>query len=239
MGVLLGSASRQQEATMGLFSFVKSAGRKIGMFGGAAAADAEVKAAATKSKNEEKEDNDAFAAQLKSVVTDLGLAVSNLDVRYEPHTATVTGTAKTQADREKIVLAIGNNAGVAQVDDQMGVEVQAPPAVFHTVEAGDTLSKISLAQYGVIHKYDDIFEANKPMLKHPDEIFPGQVLRIPQIKTVLHTVAAGETLGSIAKHWYGKAGRYNEIFEANKDILKDANSVDVGQVLAIPSTQPS
>ncbi len=224
---------------MGLFSFVKSAGRKVGMFGGAAAAEAEVKAAATKSKDEAKADNDAFAAQLRSVVTELGLEVSNLGVSFAPDTATVTGTAKTQAGREKIILAIGNNAGVGQVDDQMAVEIQAPPAIFHTVEAGDTLSKISLSQYGVIHKYDDIFEANKPMLKHPDEIFPGQVLRIPQIKTVLHTVAAGETLGSIAKHWYGKAGRYNEIFEANKDILKDANSVAVGQVLAIPSTDPA
>lgn len=224
---------------MGLFSFVKSAGRKIGMFGGAEAADAEVKAAATKSKDEEKTQHDAFAAQLKSIITQLGLEVADLGVRYTPHTATVTGTAKTQADREKIVLAIGNNNGVAQVDDQMGVEIQAPPAVFHTVEDGDTLSKISLAQYGVIHKYDDIFEANKPMLNHPDEIYPGQVLRIPQISTVLHTVAAGETLGSIATHWYGKASRYNEIFEANKDILKDANSVAVGQVLSIPSTNPA
>jgi nucleoid-associated protein YgaU len=224
---------------MGLFSFVKSAGRKIGLFGGAAAAEAEVKADASKSKNDEKAENDACAAQLKSVVTELGLAVTNLGVSFAPDTATITGTAKTQADREKIILAIGNNAGVGQVDDQMGVEVQAPAAVFHTVESGDTLSKISLSQYGVIHKYDDIFEANKPMLKHPDEIFPGQVLRIPQISTVLHTVAAGETLGSIAKHWYGKAGRYNEIFEANKDILKDANSVAVGQVLSIPSTSPA
>jgi nucleoid-associated protein YgaU len=29
-------------------------------------------------------------------------------------------------------------------------------------------------------KYPAIFEANKPMLKDPDKIYPGQVLRIPQ-----------------------------------------------------------
>ncbi|MGK0348754.1 MAG: hypothetical protein ACI855_004846, partial [Myxococcota bacterium] len=78
---------------MGLFSFVKSAGRKIGMFGGAAAAEAEVTAAATQSAEEAKAEHDAFAAQLKSVVTELGLQASNLDVSYAPHTATVTGTA--------------------------------------------------------------------------------------------------------------------------------------------------
>ena len=30
-------------------------------------------------------------------------------------------------------------------------------------------------------KYTTIFEANKPMLEHPDKIYPGQVLRIPQM----------------------------------------------------------
>lgn len=228
---------------MGLFSFVKSAGRKIGMFGGKDAAQqedrAEAQAEAQQSAAEKNAQREVFAGQLKRVVTDLGLQVEGLNVSYAPFTATVTGKTKTQADREKIVLAIGNNAGVGQVDDQLSVEVQAPAAVFHTVESGDTLSKISLAQYGVIHKYDVIFEANTPMLKAPDDIFPGQVLRIPQIDTVLHTVKAGETLGTIAKHWYGKSSEYNRIFEANKDILKDANSVDKGQVLQIPSTQPS
>jgi nucleoid-associated protein YgaU len=33
--------------------------------------------------------------------------------------------------------------------------------------------------YGDANKYNQIFEANKPMLKHPDKIYPGQVLRIP------------------------------------------------------------
>jgi nucleoid-associated protein YgaU len=28
-------------------------------------------------------------------------------------------------------------------------------------------------------RYEEIFEANKPMLSHPDKIYPGQMLRIP------------------------------------------------------------
>ena len=39
---------------------------------------------------------------------------------------------------------------------------------------------IATAAYGDGNRYPEIFEANKPMLKDPDEIFPGQVLRIPQ-----------------------------------------------------------
>ena len=44
---------------------------------------------------------------------------------------------------------------------------------------GDTLSKISKEFYGEANKYNQIFEANKPMLSDPDKIYPGQVLRIP------------------------------------------------------------
>jgi len=51
----------------------------------------------------------------------------------------------------------------------------------YTVEKGDTLSKIAKAMYGNANKYPVIFEANKPMLKDPDKIYPGQVLRIPPL----------------------------------------------------------
>jgi nucleoid-associated protein YgaU len=51
----------------------------------------------------------------------------------------------------------------------------------HTVVKGDTLSKIAKAVYGDPMKYPAIFEANKPMLSHPDKIYPGQVLRIPKL----------------------------------------------------------
>lgn len=51
----------------------------------------------------------------------------------------------------------------------------------YTVQKGDTLSKIAKEVYGSAGKYPVIFEANKPMLAHPDKIYPGQVLRIPAL----------------------------------------------------------
>ena len=74
---------------------------------------------------------------------------------------------------------MGNTQGVARVDDQLKVEKPAPEAVMYTVQPGDSLSKIAKAHYGDAMKYTVIFEANKPMLSHPDKIYPGQVLRIP------------------------------------------------------------
>jgi len=50
-----------------------------------------------------------------------------------------------------------------------------------------------------------------------------------------HTVASGETLGKIAKHYYGDAMKYKEIFAANTDILKNPDLIHPDQELVIPN----
>ncbi len=52
-----------------------------------------------------------------------------------------------------------------------------------------------------------------------------------------HTVASGESLSKIALKYYGNAGKYNQIFEANTDILKDVNTIHPNQVLIIPNEE--
>lgn len=51
----------------------------------------------------------------------------------------------------------------------------------YTVEKGDTLSHIAKAHYGNAGKWQAIFEANRDQLDDPDRIFPGQVLKIPEL----------------------------------------------------------
>ena len=88
-------------------------------------------------------------------------------------------SAADQATREKVVLCCGNVAGVTQVDDAMTTAEPADESRWYTVVRGDTLSAIAKKYYGDANKYPVIFEANKPMLTHPDKIYPGQKLRIP------------------------------------------------------------
>jgi nucleoid-associated protein YgaU len=157
---------REQENAMGLIDFIKDAGEMI--FGSGkepAAADANAESTAS--------------AALAKSVSDLGIPVQNLSVQVKGDVATVTGNALSQADREKAILAVGNTKGIAQVDDQISVPKQEPEATFYTVQRGDTLSKIARQHYGDASKYPTIFEANRPMLKDPDKIYPGQKLRIP------------------------------------------------------------
>jgi nucleoid-associated protein YgaU len=162
---------------MGLISFVKEAGEKLLGRGRKAEASVGPPSKPTAPIGTAFIDSDALADR----VNDLGLKAENLTLSIEGDIVIVTGEAATQADYEKIVLALGNTEGVAGVDNRMTVKVSAPPAVYYTVAKGDTLSKIAKTQYGDPNKYNAIFEANRPMLKHPDRIYPGQVLRVPPL----------------------------------------------------------
>lgn len=164
---------------MGLFSFIKNAGAKvfgIGKTDAEEAAEKAAEAAAAELKAEA-----AAARNLEETISDLGLEVENLKVHIDDDTATISGAAYDQTTKEKVILVVGNTNGIATVDDQMTVENPEPEAQFHTVVSGDTLGKIAKKFYGNAMKYPVIFEANKPMLKDPDLIYPGQVLRIPAL----------------------------------------------------------
>lgn len=142
---------------MGVWNFMKGAGKKL--FGSSAEAAEPPKEEA-----------------LKQEIKDLGLDAKGIDIAVVGDTVKVSGKAVSQEIKEKIILAVGNVEGVAEVHD----DVPGAEPVFHTVKKGETLSAIAKATLGKASRYPEIFEANRPMLTHPDKIYPGQVLRIPQ-----------------------------------------------------------
>ena len=136
---------------MGLWNFVKTAGRKL--VGG---------------------DDLPTAAILEKEVADLGLDTKGAEIKVEGDKVVVSGGDMTKEEREKVILAVGNVEGVAAVE----AETEDEPT-FHEVKKGDTLWAIAEKTLGNGSKYNAIFEANRPILSHPDKIYPGQVLRIP------------------------------------------------------------
>ena len=166
---------------MGLMSFIKEAGEKL--FGtGEAKAATQAAAAAPTPENIaalSKAAGDAIAGYIQAQ----NLQVDGLDVAFDAPTGavTVSGTVADQATKEKVLLCCGNVHSVASVNDMLVVNEPQPEAQWHTVVSGDNLSKIAKNFYGDANKYPVIFEANKPMLTHPDKIYPGQMLRIPPL----------------------------------------------------------
>jgi len=167
---------------MGMLDFVKEAGEKLFGIGKAKAAMQDAAAAPTDDAKV-KAANDAAGDAIVEYIKSQNLSATGLTVTYDGASGTVTvyGVAPDQATMEKIVLCCGNVSGVAKVNNMMSVDRSEPEAKYYTVVSGDNLSKISKAQYGDPNKYMKIFEANKPMLKDPDKIYPGQVLRIPPL----------------------------------------------------------
>lgn len=148
---------------MGLWSFAKSVGAKV--FGGSEAQAAPAEA-------------------LKKEAEKHGLDVSGVDVKVEGDKVVLSGKALSTEEAEKIILAVGNTTGVAAVENNLAVTKETPASKTYEVKKGDTLWKIAEENYGKGKgaKYNVIFEANKPMLSHPDKIYPGQVLRIPPLE---------------------------------------------------------
>ena len=146
---------------MGLFNFIKSAGKALGIGG----------------------DDEAPAAdELKKELDSHGLGTEDVTVQVAGDKAIVKGNVASQDILEKVIVAVGNTQGIAQVE----TDVEPPDAkepVFYTVKSGDTLWAIAEQHYGKGNggKYNTIFEANTPMLSHPDKIYPGQTLRIPEV----------------------------------------------------------
>ena len=146
---------------MGLFDFVKEAGEKLW----------------DSLKGDEGDQGVKVEEHLKKTGVP---GADKVSVKVENGKAVVSGDGLTQEQKEKIQVAVGNVKGIASVENNVTASDAREEATYYTVKAGDTLSAISKQVYGDANKYNAIFEANKPMLTHPDKIYPGQVLIIPK-----------------------------------------------------------
>ena len=172
---------------MGLFNFIKNAGSGL----------LKKKAASYGSKERS---TDAIRERqeglLEGIIEGSGVGVKDVDIEIIDDIVTIWGTAESHAAKEKAILILGNMDGVASIDDRLSVleadvdftEGSSAPSApstsgsseMYEVKSGDSLSKIAKNFYGDPMKYKMIFEANQPMLKDPNLIYPGQMLRIPK-----------------------------------------------------------
>jgi nucleoid-associated protein YgaU len=144
---------------MGLYDFIKSAGKALGIG----------------------DDKGPTAEALKKELDSHNIGSEKLSVEVKGDRAIIKGEAASQEALEKAIVAVGNTVGISQVESSVKVPVAKEPR-FYTVKKGDTLWEIAVEVYGKGNgaKNKMIFQANKPMLKSANKIYPGQVLRIPE-----------------------------------------------------------
>jgi nucleoid-associated protein YgaU len=176
-----GMSRGNKEREMGLFDSIKSA------FG----------------KSEPGVDSTVSPSQ---VLREAGVDPTELNFGFRSDgTVTVSGSVSDEAERQKVLDTLSGISEIDHLEDQMTIaaaepvevavqdskqaepeaiesEAPAPAAVTgrsYTVQSGDTLWKIADEMYGDGSKYMIIFDANSELLEHPDRIFPGQELTIP------------------------------------------------------------
>mgnify|MGYP002632275440 CR=1 FL=1 len=166
---------------MAIWDFVKDAGKSLfdkapaeGSAQAAAAPAAPASGAAAAGQDAETQRK---VAALRAELRALNLDADDVHLRLRGDTVVVEAKGADREALEKLILALGNVEGIAKVEADLPPE--APRPVFHTVRKGETLSAIAKEHLGDPNRYHEIFEANRPMLNDPDNIYPGQVLRIP------------------------------------------------------------
>jgi nucleoid-associated protein YgaU len=117
-------------------------------------------------------------------VLELGekLNIKDGDVRENNGVLEVRGTAKTPYEKNLLWDEIKKAGGDNPSDIMADIKVEDESVyAYHTVNSGESLSKIAKHYYKDPMKYTAIFEANKDKLKNPDMIHPGQELKIPNL----------------------------------------------------------
>ena len=131
----------------------------------------------------------------------------------------------------------------------------------HKVQSNDDLHKIAKKYYGDVSKWLLIFNANQDKIHDRNSLRIGTELIIPEEKPTSqktkietttpmlsqvtkvedtaqtgkkHTVQQSDSLYKLAVKYYNNGAKWNKILEANKHILKNQNSLKVGQELVIP-----
>jgi len=122
-----------------------------------------------------------------NLMNQLGVRLQN--VHLQDNKLFLKGNATTKADSHRIwdqIKLIDKNysqdllAEITYDTDAAAPQPASQTAKTYTVKAGDTLSKIAKQHYGNANLYTKIFEANKDILRDPDKIQGGQVLKIPE-----------------------------------------------------------
>jgi nucleoid-associated protein YgaU len=152
---------------MGFFDFVSDAGKKLLGRG---------------------DDSAAIKEEIESSFDNL--PVDGLVVSVEDDTVTLAGVAQDYPTREKAILIAGNVEGISQVNaDQLVTMEQIseenvreiPEEIFYSIAKGDTLWAIASKFYDDGSKYTHIVDANLEVIKNADLIYPGQMIRIPEV----------------------------------------------------------
>ncbi len=158
------------------------------------------------SKISGKVDGKAVEEKIRS---DLGSQIIELTAEVSDGEVTLAGTCESNAAKEKAVLIAGNINGIERVN-YFKLRVKKAESSDETSDA----------------------EVDRAI----DEAAAESEDASGSEETEFYTIVSGDTLSKLAKKYYGDAGKYQVIFEANREVIKHPDKIYVGQTIRIPKT---
>ncbi|MEM1213378.1 MAG: LysM peptidoglycan-binding domain-containing protein [Planctomycetota bacterium] len=181
-----------------------------------------------------------------------------------PNGEVVAGTQLLIASKRQTPLppqhADARRRAIPTVDNPNPASVTTLRPKTITVQAGDTLSELSMKHLGTVRRMDDLLAMNDALLEgDPNNLRVGMKLRIPAQTTApdagtevaatpstprpsspdrdrIYTVQPGDNLTRIAERTLGDGAKFRLIYQANRDRLADEDDLRVGQTLVIPAS---
>ena len=147
------------------------------------------------------------AKKIKAHIDDNNPGVKDLTVEFDDGIVDLCGECESPEAYEKTVLMAGNVKGVVDVYTSGMTIAQAPDAPAIVMETPAELSEPSKQSVPVV--------TDAPKVEY-------------------YVIKSGDTLGKIAKNYYGNASQYPRIFEANKEVIEDPDKIYPGQKIRIP-----
>lgn len=217
---------------MGVFDFVKSAGRAIGIGDDKEtpeeqdrrAREARAASQAARAKAE-------ASAKAATAVVEAKAAEANSATAASEAKAAAKAAAKPAAEpevSEAILLAKIKASKINVKELSLKIDGEDKVKVYGVVESADDKADLILVVGNTpgVAKVEDAIKVRSANQDKDEENLPQP--RFYQVKS-------GDTLSDIAQRELGNANRYNEIFNANRNILHSADEIDVGQTLRLPA----
>ncbi len=115
----------------------------------------------------------------------------------------------------------------------------------YKVRKGDTLMKIAYEYYGDLTRWKEIYQNNKDTMSDPNQLTVGKVIRLDTSHPVAalegekYMIQTGDTLGKVSNQLYGTPRRWKELYEKNKQLIRDPNKIFAGFYLYYTPDQNS
>ncbi len=154
--------------------------------------------------------------------------------------------APAVADSVKDSATAGpSSPSVAVAPDQSSEVAVSGELKDYKIRKGDTLMKIAYEYYGDLTRWKEIYQNNKDSISDPNQLSVGKVIRldtshpVAAIEGEKYRIRTGDTLGKVSHQLYGTPQRWKELYEKNKQLIRDPNKIFVGFYLYYTPDQNS